>query len=492
MKLLTIFIIPLLLVTACSNKIDIYRSATTQKQTGITLKWSYVTSLGSPVYSTPIRGRASNGSAQQDAIIIGAWDQFLYTLNYQTGQLIWKTDQGGENYGRAQSADVTGDGNHEIFVGSHGGTIRSLSYDGQVRWEHQNLFERQSTGIVDRTGVDGSNDYLEDDSLSLPKNTYLDFGGTSTSAQIEIMAGTGSGQIRELVAVSGNRITISGNWTTPLDSTSKFKIWYRYSSDLYYQHAGTLNQESGTYYLYVTGFDNQVVKLNADTGAIIWEYSTLGDIEPFPYVGDIDNDGKDEVITVSLDHIVHCLDAQTGNIKWQRTLVDGNDAFITVGDINSDSLPEVLISSRDNTLYALSSKNGSIIFQTLDMGGDIDSAPLLVGSQIAVAGDSGRIYLFDNTGSVLWNTQLGTATINSSPRLLNINSKQFILVADMDGFIYFIDPQSGSIIKTMTFPAGIEGTILLDDIDNNGAIEMTLTTLDGTIYQYEIFSIIAD
>jgi hypothetical protein len=95
-----------------------------------------------------------------------------------------------------------------------------------------------------------------------------------------------------------------------------------------------------------------------------WSYTTLGQLFSSPALSDLNGDGKQEVVAMSLagdygackdsngatGNYVYALDAATGNLIWRTTLSDVfsvkrcASASATVADIDGDGIPEILFS----------------------------------------------------------------------------------------------------------------------------------------------------
>lgn len=462
------------------------------------VSWSFNTGVGEQVYSTPI----STTVKGQTALIFQGYNGKFYALNATTGATLLEKTLDGPNYGRAQAADINNDGKIEFFSASHGddganrGNIRSFDEDGVDLWEHETVWERnEAVGTIESYTTDGADSYILDLDQNWETGTFVNYGGPADSGTFQIMSGTGAGQTLKVKASSGNRLDLQGQFTTPPDATSTYKIFYQFDSDFYYQHAGTLIEEAGTWFLYVGGFDHQVVKLNAATGAIVWSKSTLEDIEPYPHVEDIDNDGQLEVIAVSVEPKVYVFNANTGALKWSYTMAgtEGNDAFIRVADLDGDGNKEVLITSRDNTMYVFTD-DGALKWRTADAGGDIDSQPLALDIdnngtlEVFFANDSGRVFAYSSTGTQLWISDIDTSTqINSSLRAADLDQDGTveIVTATMNGKLSILRPSDGQILHTEIFPDGIEGTPLIQDFDGNGFLNMAVPCLDGKMYMLD-------
>ncbi len=465
----------------------------------VTLVWRYTMPGGEPVYSSPIRGTVRDaGGTAYDAIVFQSWDWYLYALKCTDGTLIWRKAFEDTSYGRPQMSDVNGDGYNEIFGSSHDGKIWSLTDQGENRWQHSNLYDREGNG----TATGGGAKYLTDTTKNWVSNSFLRAQGPGFNASIEILSGTGAGQIREIESrYSSTRLNIITAWGTIPNATSVYRVNPANESDKYFMHAGQLSQESGVWYLYVTGFDGQAVKLNADTGAIIWRFSTLENIEPYPLIVDINGDDILECLVVSVDGTCYCLNSLTGAVVWSTYVTDeGLDAFLNYGDVDNDAVLEVVVNSRFNRVYILDGVTGVQKYVSIDTGGDLDSRPLLIPlasgmMDIAVSGDSGLVYKFSVvSGSPFLITKwryFGSPGPNS---ISEYNSSPFLLSTDFDGRekAVFFDMLGTGIILTLdgTFQdyifatGGVEGTPIVGDFDGDGKTEMVLTTIDGHVEKY--------
>jgi outer membrane protein assembly factor BamB len=431
---------------------------------------------GEPIYSSVITKTLSTGVK---ALIYTSWDWYIYCRNANTGELIWRYATGGVCYGRCQAEDVNNDGKIEIFGASHDGNVYCLDESGNKLWSFKNLYDREGTGTISSAG----SYYLTDTTKNWVTNSFQR-GTQGLNASVSITSGTGSGQTLEISSVESNKLWFYDNWTTVPDSTSKYKIIPRYTSDINYQHAGTLIEEDTVYYLYVTGFDGQLVKIKASDGRLIWKYSVKESIEPYPTILDINNDGEYEVLISCLDKHVYCLKADDGSVVWSTAMNEGCDAFINVKDIDNDGTLEVLISCRDNRVYVLNGSTGAIESYTRDTGGDIDNRPFTHPSLdgFVCGSDSGFIYGYDSNCECLWGYKANDST-NTSMVGSVLNSNLILIQGDQSGALHFLD-KDGKPIKVMYLRGGIEGTPYVEI--GNGFFILYVTTIEGWVYAIKI------
>lgn len=436
-----------------------------------------IKNTGEAIYSTPVLANLSTGVK---ALIYTSWDWYIYCRNAETGELIWRYATGAPCYGRCQAEDINGDGKIKIFGASHDGYIYCLSETGTLLWSFANLYTREGTGTVSTAG----NYYLTDTTKNWDTKSFMRNTTSGTNASVSIISGTGNGQTLEISSVESNKIWFFNNWTTTPDATSTYKIIPKYESDIYYQHCGTLNQEGGIWYLYVTGFDGQLVKLKAIDGSLIYKFGTKESIEPFPYLVDINNDGIDEVLISCIDKHVYCLKATDGSTVWSQTFSEPLDAFLNVFDVDNDSNLEVLTGSRDNRVYVLNGQTGVIKSFSRDTQGDIDCKVYTNSSLSGVVcgSDSGYIYGYDKDCECTWAYKTLDAT-NTSMISGTLNNQLILIQGDQSGGLHFLD-KNGKAIKVMYLRGGIEGTPCIEQYDNYFIIY--LTTIEGWVYAIKL------
>jgi hypothetical protein len=145
---------------------------------------------------------------------------------------------------------------------------------------------------------------------------------------------------------------------------------------------------------------------------------------------------------------------------------------------------EVVFGSRDNRVYMLNGTTGAIKAVSRDTGGDIDCRPVVLpGRQLVIGNDTGSIFSMSTTDmGVAWQSTAGAEPINASlvaEDLLSSGSTQ-ILSFGMSGLMRIFSTL-GDILVSYNASAGIEGTPLVMDIDQDGKVEILWTTLAGQV-----------
>lgn len=485
------------------------RSEAVLKPYGVNLQtlWRYSVPAGEPVYSSPAFVADFHSPTipyTGPVVVFQGWDWHVYVVNANTGDLLWRKAFGGPAYGRPLVEDVNGDGLYEIIASSTApeGRIYCLSHDGSTLWTQDNIYDREASGTVTSAG----RWFLRDASKSWGGNTFLrGFHANinlAESSSVEILSGTGAGQV---IPISGSEtdgtLWLDADWVVVPDVTSTYRINPKYESDRAFMHPGSLNHEGGVWYLYVTGFDNHIMKLNAVTGAVVWKFATLENMEAYPTVLDIDGDGVLECLSACVDGYVYCLNAVSGTLKWKYAMIGGSTAYVRVADVDNDGNLEVVIAARGGwsaapwreggRVYVISHlgvlKNKTTTFDAFGWG-DCDSAPVFLngvdGKQdFIMANDAGIVQRTNSDCDGLWRYQV-SSYVNSSPIKADINydGADEYIICDMTGHISILSAE-GDLLGSFLVKGGVEGVPLIGDFDGDGKIEIFIPTLDGYVYK---------
>lgn len=130
--------------------------------------------------------------------------------------------------------------------------------------------------------------------------------------------------------------------------------------------------------------DSSVHALNAEDGSLLWKYNThpygaegCNDVAPIIY--DVDNDDSLEVIVPSsCNPTTFCFNGKTGAVKWQ-TPTKGSDSPPTIADVDNDGKPEILHGEFGGYVICINAENGSISWEIpVDTNSWIQTAPTIV------------------------------------------------------------------------------------------------------------------
>jgi uncharacterized repeat protein (TIGR01451 family) len=296
-----------------------------------------------------------------DRVYIGSYDNEVYSLNADSGHLIWSYITGGIVY---SSPAVVGS---KVYVGSLDDKVYCLNAEnGSKIWSYTTGGDVFSSPIVvgDRVYVGSSDD----------KVYCLNAENGS-----KIWSYTTGSQVRSSPAVVGDRVYVGSDDSSVycLNAENGSKIWN-------YLTGISVNVSSPAVVggkVYIGSRDDKIYCLNADNGSLIWSYTTSIDVLSSPAVV------GDKVYVGSSDDKVYCLNAENGSKIWSYTTGSQvRSSPAVVGD-------RVYVGSGDHKVYCLNSDNGSLIWSYIT-GGVVYSSPAVVGDRVYIGSDDGRVYCF--------------------------------------------------------------------------------------------------
>ncbi len=162
--------------------------------------------------------------------------------------------------------------------------------------------------------------------------------------------------------------------------------------------------------------NGELYAFDGTTGALLWSQPGVG-AETSSLIGDANNDNITDIISVA-DH-VYCLDGTTGNIIWTFSPVLGAGNFIetcpNMADLDNDGLNEVVVIVNDS-VYAINGLNGTVKWRygtgipgisfngSTPAIGDLNGDGILdVVASLQYGSNAQRLVALNgNNGSVIW------------------------------------------------------------------------------------------
>ncbi len=260
------------------------------------------------------------------------------------------------------AADIDGDGDIEVLVGSRNYHLYVLTKFGDLKREVP--FSSDWVGTV--VGIDGT------------------------------------GVLDATRVVAGSR----DNTVYAFDET--WQVLWKYTAGLVIRQIVVcdINQD-GKMEVIVGSEDRCIHVLACESGALLWKYPTNAWVRAI-YAADVDNDGAIEILGGSGDNYLYALNGE-GQLKWQYN-AEGKIYSLFVADLDNDGVQEILVSSDAKDLFALTPdlqkkwsvklENRVLSIFAIDLNND-GRLEVLAGSE------DKHLYVFRDDGELLWKYDVG-------------------------------------------------------------------------------------
>jgi WD40 repeat protein len=208
----------------------------------------------------------------------------------------------------------------------------------------------------------------------------------------------------------------------------------------------------------------------------------VSSIESSPSMGDINGDGKNEVVFGTELGMIYVLDAK-GKFIWKYKAGGSVRGQVLIHDLYSDGDMKIIFGCGDGWLYVLNS-NGKLVWK-FEASSPIQSTPAILQRDklsIVFGADDGNILCVDKKGDLLWKykTKDKIFAQPSIGKLLD-DERQFIVVGSSDHHLYVLD-QSGDLFWEYKTEGAILSKACLVDINKDDKLEIILGSCDNNVY----------
>ncbi len=372
-------------------------------------------------------------------LVFGAHDRKIWAVHGSDGSTVagWPQPVTDRVNSSVAAADVDGDGHPELFVGAgtaeaEGGALYSFRDDGNVRFRLQAADKAFSAPAVHSTPAIGDVDHDGDPNISFGTLGLLSAWSVSSRGQVKQGCGV---DVEYPTGACWPYYTDDTSFSSPAladadgDGVNDVIIGADSSSGPPVDHQG--------------GF----VRALKSNRTAIWQFALNDIVRSSPVVGDIDGDGKLEVVFGSGDFFggsdstkVFALNIENGSLVagWPKTTDGVTNASPTLADLDGDGKLDVAI----GTFSSSHGKgNGGSVYAWHGDGTAISGFPTssdggVVLSQIVTAdlrGDGGQDLLVP-TGAMI--TAIDGATGEHLFHLAegdNVGFQNSSVVTDVDG-----------------------------------------------------------
>ena len=241
--------------------------------------------------------------------------------------------------------------------------------------------------------------------------------------------------------------------------------------------------------------DEHAYALNAEDGSLKWRFDGGGGpLDASAAIADVNLDGHLEVLVAASWGIQYCLDGE-GNELWRYPTsgyIECIDSPPAVADVDDDGRPEVIFGAWYGKVYVLNGEDGSLVWDA-DLGANdyIQSQPAVLDVDgdthldivVASFSDAAKVWaLRGYDGHLLWDFQAGD-NMYHGPAFADIDEdgKPELAITCYDGYVYVINAEDGS--ERWKYQTGqtMYSPVALGDLDNDAHLELVASGHSGVV-----------
>ncbi len=321
-------------------------------------------------------------------------------------------------------ADVTGNGEQEVIVGTTGGfrAVFAIRANGLLLWSfNTNLYG--SGGWVYQ--VDASFDY------------------------------NGDGVTDVLAATGDDSYNTGPKRVFCLDGRNGNIIWEKFMGGPVFSVIGVHDFNGDAHPDVIAGSSNEdetqgiITGLDGTTGSILWSRTTSGTLVwGLTELDDVNDNGSREIAAGDFSGNIYLIDPGTEELLGQHNI--GNDIIlrlVRMDDVNGDGFADVLVAHSGTHAFVLDGTNADVIVNT----------PLADKCwNVARIGDVSGDGVNDFTAGTLFSSN----------------------------YAYFMDGVTGESLYAQNFIEAIDGLNTIEDINSDGSMEMVVGGRNGKLVCY--------
>ena len=234
--------------------------------------------------------------------------------------------------------------------------------------------------------------------------------------------------------------------------------------------------------------DGKISCIHGKNTNIAWEFYCEGPANSKPVIFDVDGDNETEIIIGDDWGHVYCLNGQNGSMEWNFTTSCPKNSP-ACADVDGDGYIEVLFGCNDYNLYCIDGRDGSYewSFPTAycitakpgiaDFDGDGNVEVL------ACSWDWEMYCLNGIDGSLNWSYKTD-GQIYSTPAISDLNNDSIldIVITDWEGKAHAIHGSNGSSIWTFQTGSGIESSAIIGNLAGDVHLEVIFSSSDENLY----------
>ena len=384
---------------------------------------------------------------------LGGWAGGIWRCLDSDGSLEWAIDsRSDETRGSAAVVDIEGDGYLDIAGGTTSGeTVEVMDRFGNFTWTFPqpprtgNFYYPGAPAVAD---LDPTVEGLEVIIGNRPFGTVLAFDGDNSDGVDEGISAVG----------------IPGSPYAGVEGVDWDLLWIFYTGDRVWASPAVGDVDNdGRVEVVIGSTDSNVYVLDGPTGSLEYAFSTAEAVYASAALANLDGDAFTEMVIGSTDDSIYCFqwDGVTASTEW--VYPTGGDVFSSaaIGDVDRDGSLEMVVGSIDGSVYSISA-SGNMEW-SYPTGGPVYSSPALANT------DEVLMYAMDWP---MFRNNPSRTGLYTTPPPTHLD----VYVGSDSGHLYLLDGDDGSLIDRFPVYTGSKGGIhtspSVADVDGDNKLEI--------------------
>lgn len=230
----------------------------------------------------------------------------------------------------------------------------------------------------------------------------------------------------------------------------------------------------------------RVIALNS-LGLKMWHLDVEEIITTPPIIADLKNDGSLEVLVLTNNGNIICINGRSGKLKWNYQLpspINWGSTSLAVSDLQNNGKKEIIAADNDGNLFCLK-EDGSVLWSK-KFTDKFNSAPAIgqlteKGEEnILIGSDLSPLICFSSKGKELWRVKTEKSS-GSSPLICNIDDDNIPEILVGTGKQLTLFNNEGKKLWSFKMRGEVHDAISFGDLDNDNSMEIIVADLLGDV-----------